>query len=115
MDNTELLFDHIDITTELPALDDTIVRESFAVVDGKAYIAGDKLKTSWNNWGQFQFKIGKYAVKGRTFKAILKELLEYQFANTMKNIWMINGVWCTEDLLLGKHPRVKFLFRGETI
>lgn len=115
LDNTELLFDYVDITTELPALDDTIVRESFTVVDGKAYLAGDKLKTSWNNWGQLQFKLDQYPVKGRTFKAVLKELLEYQFDKHHEK--HLDDKWSLVygRLLLGKHPRVKFLFRGETI
>jgi len=114
IDNQELLPDNVDITTTLPGLDPTIVRESMCIVNDKVYIAGEELTLSINYWGQLEGKLGKYKVKGSTWKAIIKELYDEHFKKTDETV--IDARWSivTGEFTFSKRLRMKSLSRGET-
>ncbi len=113
IDNQELLFNDVDITIELPALDDHIVRESFT----GTHLAQDKLKWSWNHWGQLQCSVKGYSIKGRTLKAMYKEFLYNKRLFVATKEKSIGEKWTVlyGTLYIGKSPTVKILMRGETI
>jgi hypothetical protein len=115
IDNQELLFDETKITVELPSLDPTIVRDSMSCIDGKFYIAGDKLTLTFNNYGQLGVKLGKYPVKGSTFKAILRYVFDNHFNKVSERMITEKWVVIKGTFAFGKHREVKFLWRGETL
>ncbi len=115
IDNQELLEDKVLISIELPAMDPTIVKESLCMINDKFYLAGDKLTLKFNHYGQLGIKLGKYPVKGSTFKTILKEIYTDYFHPVQER--SIDAKWVVVKgyFKWGKKRDVKFLFRGETI
>ncbi len=113
IDNQELL-PNVDIITTLPALDPTIVRESTVIVNDVVYVAGEVLDLSINYWGQLQGKLGKYNVKGNTWKAIVRELYDHHFTKTNETV--VDSKWSIIHgrFTFSKKLEMKSLSRGET-
>ena len=114
IDNQELLFDSVDVAIELPTLDDTVVRESF---NGNT-LAGDTLTYSFNRWGNLQVHLDKYVIKGRTLKAMYKELIDNKKYFQPTDEVSIDSKW---SMLRGNlfpnkgNAEGSWLLRGESI
>ncbi len=107
----DMLYDEIDMTAEIKAVDEHMVRHSYT---GET-LAGDKVTYSWNRWDALVIKVKDRKMSGGILKGMMQVLSENKrlFVPTeeitFENQWsMMKGIFT----MRGTQHKVQILYRG---